>query len=96
LGDQPFITANAIDQVLDRFSATHAPVVRPLVNGEESHPVLIAAGLFSEIRETEGDIGACEVVRRHRDRLELVPVDHAQSSRDIDTPEDYKAIGNAL
>jgi molybdenum cofactor cytidylyltransferase len=53
--------------------------------------VLMAAGLFPEILEQEGDRGGREVIRRHRDKVELVPLEDPRQAMDIDTPEDYEA-----
>ncbi len=91
LGDQPFVTPALVDMLICRFAETGAPVVRPVINGRETHPVLMAAELFPEILEQEGDLGGREVVRRHRNKLELVLLDDSRLAMDIDTPDDYEA-----
>jgi molybdenum cofactor cytidylyltransferase len=91
LADQPFVTPAAVDMLIARFAATGALVVRPVINGREAHPVLMAAGLFLEILEQEGDRGGREVIRGHRNELELVPLDDSRMAMDIDTPDDYEA-----
>ena len=65
LGDQPFVTRALIDEVIDRYSQSGSPIVRPAVDGKPSHPVLMGAALFSEILALEGDVGAREILARH-------------------------------
>ncbi len=89
LGDQPFVTPAVVDSLIARFADTGAPVVRPVVNGRQAHPVLISAALFPQIRRVEGDLGAREVVRKYADCLELVTIDEPRVAMDIDTHEDY-------
>lgn len=91
LGDQPFVTPAVVDALIARFADTGASVVRPVIYGREAHPMLMAAGLFPEILEQEGDVGGRDVVRRHRNELELVPLDDSRLAVDIDTPDDYEA-----
>ena len=49
--------------------------------------MLMAAELFPEVLEQEGDLGGREVVQRHADKMELIPLDDARIGVDIDTPE---------
>lgn len=95
LGDQPFVTRAVVDSVIARFADTGAPVVRPVVNGRQAHPVLISAELFPQIRRVQGDLGAREVVRKYADCLELVAIDEPRVALDIDTREDYMGAERA-
>jgi molybdenum cofactor cytidylyltransferase len=91
LGDQPFVTPALVDMLICRFAETRAPVVRPVINGRETHPVLMAAEVFPEVLEQGGDLGGREVVRRHRNKLEVITLDDPWLGRDIDTLDDYEA-----
>lgn len=92
LGDQPGITAERVRRVL----AAYGPGVRlvvPVHGSQPGHPVLFARELFAELAALSGDVGAREVVRRHRDGAVLLDL---PALPDLDTPEDYRRFGAAL
>jgi len=91
LADQPFVSAGLIDLLIERYSATGAPIVRPEVEGRQTHPVLLDAVLFPELLLEEGDVGGRAVVARHLDEVCLVTLDDARLTADIDTPQEYEA-----
>jgi molybdenum cofactor cytidylyltransferase len=91
LGDQPYVTATLIDEIIDRFVSTGAAVVRPAVCGRPANPVLIGSELFPEILEQRGDVGGREIVERHSEEVSLVSVDDPHVCVDIDSPQDYEA-----
>jgi molybdenum cofactor cytidylyltransferase len=91
LGDQPFVSAGLIDILVARFREKGLPIVRPVVQGRQAHPVLMAAEMFPEILALEGDVGAREIVARHPEKVDLVEFGDPRPVGDIDTPEDYVA-----
>jgi molybdenum cofactor cytidylyltransferase len=91
LGDQPYVTATLIDEMIDRFASTSAAVVRPAVGGRPGNPVLMGSELFPEILEQSGDVGGREIVERHSDEVSLVSIDDPRVCVDIDSPQDYEA-----
>ena len=91
LADQPFVSAGLIDLLIERYSATGAPIVRPEVEGRQTHPVLLDAALFPELLLEEGDVGGRAVVARHLGEACLVTLDDAHQVVDIDTREQYEA-----
>jgi len=91
LGDQPYVTAALIDQLIAGFAETDKAVVRPLVGARPANPVLFSAALFPEILGQRGDVGGREIVARHPDDVCLVPLDDPALVIDIDSPEDYQA-----
>jgi molybdenum cofactor cytidylyltransferase len=95
LGDQPFVTPQLLDGLIERFAVTRSPIVRPAVDGRPANPVLLSAALFPEIRAQHGDVGGREVVDRHQDDISLVPVDDPRLVADIDSPQDYAAAGGS-
>jgi molybdenum cofactor cytidylyltransferase len=88
LGDQPGMTAERVNAVLDAFR----PGVRLVVPAEgavPTHPVLFARALFAELRALTGDAGAREVVRRHEGEAVKIEMERLL---DIDTEQDYKRL----
>jgi len=97
LVDAPLVAAGTVRAVMDAFRRTHAPVVRPVINGRHGHPVLFARSVFDELRRADPSVGAKAVVRAHAADACDVPVEDEGACRDIDTPEDYaRFIGGAF
>ncbi|MEO8255930.1 MAG: nucleotidyltransferase family protein [Acidobacteriota bacterium] len=92
LVDVPFVTAETVRAVIDRYHQTHAPVVRPVRGDTHGHPVLIARSLFDELRRAEPSAGARLVVRAHASASGDVQVDDDGAFRDIDTAAEYERV----
>lgn len=90
LVDAPLFSADTVRQVVARFEAVHAPVVRAVRGSEHGHPVLIARTLFDALRSTDPAHGAKPIVRGHVSAAGDVEVDDPGAFIDIDTPEDYE------
>lgn len=87
--DHPRVRAATISALLTAFRASGAPVVRPIHAGRPGHPVLFARPLWPELQAPDLEQGARDVVHRHHDRIEEVPVDDPGISIDVNTPEEY-------
>jgi len=88
LGDQPLISSQAIEAVVNAFRSRHSAVVRPRYRGTPGHPVLFSRALFPELLQVTGDQGGRELLARHQ--AEVVMVDlNLESPVDIDTRDDY-------
>jgi molybdenum cofactor cytidylyltransferase len=92
LADQPFVTAELIDRLVETFSLSGQAIVRPEAEGRPGNPVLFAASLFAELSRESGDRGGREVIERHRDQVRLVEVSDPRVCLDIDSPEDYERV----
>lgn len=86
LGDQPTLSAGAVVRVL--AAAPGRRLVAAQHAGRLVHPMLFGRELFPELEALRGDVGAREVVRRHRTEAALVAGD---APRDVDTEQDYLA-----
>jgi molybdenum cofactor cytidylyltransferase len=84
LGDQPGITAAAIDAVL--AAAGDEGAVRATYDGVPSHPVLLRRALLDRAGELRGDSGFRDLLRHARVRE--VEVGHLADPADIDTREE--------
>jgi len=92
LVDVPLVGVSTVRAVLDRYRATHAPVVRPVRGAEHGHPVLIDRSLFDAIRRADPAAGAKAVIRAHVSPAGDVAVEDAGAFVDADTPEDYDRL----
>ena len=92
LGDQPFVTAAIIDQLVAEWQSSGAAIVAPAYAGQRGNPVLFARAVFPELLAIQGDQGARSVLAADRSRVRLVAFDDARPLADIDTPEDYERL----
>jgi molybdenum cofactor cytidylyltransferase len=92
LVDVPLLAVSTITAVVRAWERTHAPIVRPEMNGRRGHPVIFDRAVFEELRQAPLAIGARAVVSAHYPEIVNVPVDDPGCILDIDTPEDYRAV----
>ena len=87
LGDQPGVTAERVARIAAAWRPDVPLVVPKTSPSRAGHPVLFARCLWEDLRAIEGDVGAREVVRRHRARavrVDLPPL------ADLDEETDYR------
>jgi molybdenum cofactor cytidylyltransferase len=89
LGDQPFISPDAIRRVVAE-RGRGAAAVRATYNGEPGHPVLLERRLFERLRDVTGDHGARNLLISMRTRE--VPCDDLGGGQDVDTPAQLDAL----
>ena len=92
LVDVPLIAVSTVRAVVDRYQATHAPIVRPVRGVDHGHPVVIDRSLFDELRRADPRLGAKAVVRSHASAAGDVPVDDDGAFADADTPIEYERL----
>lgn len=92
LGDQPLVSAATIDQIINAYTETHAPLVIPVHAGRRGNPVLIHCSLFPVLMTLKGDTGARVLFHRYADSICEVSVPDSGICRDIDTWEDYQEL----
>jgi molybdenum cofactor cytidylyltransferase len=92
LGDQPLITAQIIDTLIQTWQTTGKRIVAPLYEGRRGNPTLFAASLFPELLEVTGDEGGRRVVDRHQQELATVELGDAVANYDVDTWEAYQQV----
>jgi molybdenum cofactor cytidylyltransferase len=90
LVDHPYINADLVNVMIDRFYETKKLIVVPRHLGRRGHPVIFSRALFAELLAAPLDQGAKTVVRAHRDQTLEIDTDDAGVTVDIDTPEEYQ------
>ena len=89
LADMPFVTADMIATLVQRYRETGAPLVASHYGDVQAPPTLYDRALFEELLAIPGERCAKQVVRRHES--EAVVVAWPESAlRDIDVPADYE------
>jgi CTP:molybdopterin cytidylyltransferase MocA len=92
LVDVPMVRASTIRAVVDTWTSSHAPIVRPAIGDRHGHPVLFDKAVFDELRRTPLAEGAKSVVRARAAAVVDVRVDDEGCLVDVDTPADYEAM----
>lgn len=88
--DQPFLTAQVLDQILNTFFETGAPIVVPTYKGKTGSPVLFARELFDELNGLRGEQGGRDLMQNYSAQLVKVEIEDVRAGMDLDTPEDYQ------
>lgn len=94
LGDQPLVSTELINRLIDRYQSTGAPIIIPTCGGERGNPVLMDRSLFPELLRIEGDLGGRAVFSRYSESIDFFEVESTEVLTDIDTPEDYKELSH--
>jgi molybdenum cofactor cytidylyltransferase len=89
--DQPFLTTNVVDTILQRFFQTLAPIVVPVYGGETGSPVLFARELFDDLTQLSGEDGGKKILMARADQAERVTIVNLRAALDLDTMEQYRA-----
>jgi molybdenum cofactor cytidylyltransferase len=94
LVDQPEISVDILNLVIDAY-LTEAPlIVVPTYEGRRGHPIVLDLKLRKEILEMDPRAGLRQVVGLHREQTRFVEVSTETVLLDFDTPEDYRRAEN--
>jgi molybdenum cofactor cytidylyltransferase len=85
--DQPLLTTEHLNQIIEKFELTKSPVVASFYAGTAGVPALFAKSIFEKLMNVEDKEGAKKIIQLHKELVESV--DFPQGSIDLDTPEDY-------
>ena len=93
LGDQPGVSTDTVATLL--AGRGEAPLAVCRYDDGRGHPLAFARGVFDELADLHGDKGVWRLLERRADEVADVPVAGA-IPRDVDTPEDYRAVLDEL
>ncbi len=90
LVDQPLVHPGLIDHLIGTYRAQpEALALIPTYQGQRGTPTILGRGLFEELQELQGDVGARAVLSKYPNGVVRVPVDDPAVVVDLDTPADY-------
>lgn len=90
VGDQPFLDALTIDQIISEFEHNPENIIIPIFGDRKGSPTIFPSYLRSELEEIEGDIGGREVISKNLDKVRYIHIENHRAGMDMDTQEDYK------
>jgi molybdenum cofactor cytidylyltransferase len=88
-GDQPLITSNVINKVIDAYRLTGKGIVIPIHKKKRGHPVLISRKYCFEIESLDPLVGLRSLASQFPDDVLEVDTDDPGILRDFDTYEEY-------
>ena len=90
LGDQPKISADVINKLIDAYKSTGKGIVLPVYKKERGHPVLIDVKYGEEVENLSPEAGLRGTVYNHPEDILEVDVETPSIFQDIDDESDYK------
>jgi molybdenum cofactor cytidylyltransferase len=89
LGDQPGVTAETVATLL--AGRGQAPLAVCRYDDGTGHPIAFARSVFSALADLHGDKGVWRLLDQRSSEVAAVPI-AGPVPRDVDTPEDYRAV----
>ena len=96
LGDQPRISAENVDRLMEAFVSQEKGIVVPVHGGKRGHPLLFSMRYRSEILERYDDVGLRGLLSAHPEDVFELEVGDASILEDMDTPRDYEREADAF
>ena len=90
LVDNPFITEEVVNKIVQTFKETKNPIIVPVFDKERGHPTLFSRSLFNELLSAPEEKGARHVLYSNEKKILELEVSERGISIGIDTPDDYK------
>ena len=92
LGDQPAIPAEVSSILISEYHKSDKGIVIPVHKGRRGHPLLIDRKYRSTIGILDQSVGLRDLLYKYPDDVLEVNVEFPEILKDIDTPQDYRAI----
>ena len=90
LGDQPSVTTELIDQLLQNFDSTERQILVPLYDGRRGHPIIFSAIYRDEILTNYDSVGLRGLMYAHKKDICELSVKSSGVLSDMDCPQDYQ------
>jgi molybdenum cofactor cytidylyltransferase len=90
LGDQPQISGQVAQKVIEAWLRSDKGIVIPAFNRRRGHPALIETKYKTEIENLDTEKGLRSLYQKFTSDILEVECNFPEILRDIDTPEDYK------
>jgi molybdenum cofactor cytidylyltransferase len=90
VGDQPHISEDLLNQLLETQNATRLPIAACSYTGVIGTPALFHQSVFPELMTLKGDIGAKKIMENRIQ--DVVTINFDQGIIDIDTEKEYQDL----
>ena len=92
LVDQPLLTAQDIDVLIDAFGRRGASILVPTYEGRRGNPIVLAYAHRAEILGGGRNLGCKRLIESNPQLVSTVEMDVDHVVFDLDTPEDYASL----
>lgn len=92
LCDQPFISTQLVNQLVETYFTTGKPIIASEYAGILGVPTLFSSSFFPNLMDLKGAAGAKKIIEKYSDRVFSIPF--LEGTVDIDTPEEYNQLQN--
>jgi molybdenum cofactor cytidylyltransferase len=92
LGDQPAVSAELLDQLLDLQERSGLPSAALSFAGLLHPPVVLHREIWGPLASLEGDVGCRALIRGRPELVAALPAEGSGHPVDVDTPEDYRRL----
>jgi len=92
LTDQPMLTAQDIDALIDAFGRRGGSIIVPTYQGRRGNPIVFAYAHRAEILGGGRNLGCKRLIERNPDLVRTMEMDTDHVVFDLDTPEDYARL----
>jgi molybdenum cofactor cytidylyltransferase len=89
LGDQPGVSSELIDALIDTHLASGKGLVVPVHEGRRGHPLLLAIGYRDDVLSGYDAVGLRGLLQAHPEDVLEVTASSAAAVSDMDRPGDY-------
>lgn len=90
LGDQPSISSDIINKIIDKFKSTKKGIILPVNKNKRGHPVLIDIKYRDKVERLNLDIGLRELIHNHPEDIMEVELETSNILQNINDMNDYK------
>jgi molybdenum cofactor cytidylyltransferase len=90
--DHPLVSLALVDELIEAFFKTRAPVVVPLYEGRRGHPVIFSAAVYDELLNAPMETGARAVVWAHKEEIAEVPTNEEGCVLNLNDPDAFLKI----
>lgn len=94
LCDQPFVTADILNDLVDTHVRTGKPIVASSYENIQGAPALFSRELFNDLCSLTADEGARRIILNHPQSVAAIMC--PQGAFDVDTPDEYEMIRESL
>lgn len=92
LSDQPFISSNLIDELINAFQDSSMDILMPYYENRRSNPLIFSRTTFNVLKRLKGDEGGRQIIDQFKTQ-KIQWQDH-RILKEIDTEADYQTLLN--
>ncbi|WP_192930159.1 nucleotidyltransferase family protein [Alkaliphilus pronyensis] len=92
VGDQPFLSSEIINSIIDIYNKSQAPIVIPTYCGKQGNPVLFSSKLKDRLTQVNGDKGGRIIFKEYHKEISFDSFSQEEAGIDIDTEKDLSKL----